>query len=390
MSLAGSVAHGFEAVTDAFLENSAQRGEVGAAFCAYVDGERVADLWGGEARPGVLWEADTPVVVFSTTKGATALTVQALVDRGALDIDAAVASYWPEFAANGKSEITVRHILTHTSGAVDFPGYLDVLGDLGWWTDLDRIAADFARSEPAWEPGSTHGYHGASFGLLLGEIVRRATGTSLGRTFRDLIGDPLGLDFWIGLPAEHHDRVALLRDAPPPEDPAVAAYLSLFTPDTLTGRAHLFGPGGVTHIAEGCNLPPFWAAEFPSGGGIASARSLAAMYDLLVRGGEHDGVQIVSEASIVAHTTERVAGPDLVLLFDTRFGLGYQRPTPFLYLGPGDAAFGHGGLGGSLGFADPERGVAVGYTMNQLGFVGPGEVTRATALVEALYTSLDA
>ena len=388
MAPRGTVAPGYEVVQAAFEENFAQRGEAGAAFCAYRDGERVVDLWGGEARPGIPWESDTMAVVFSSTKGATSLTVQALVAQGAIDIAAPVASYWPEFAANGKAGITVRQILTHTSGVIDFPGYLEILGDLEWWTDLDRIAADFARSEPAWEPGSGHGYHGASFGLLLGEIVRRATGATLGTTFREIVRDPLGLDFWIGLPPEHHDRVALLRDAAPTEDPMVAAYLSLFSPETLTGRAHLVGPGGFAAIGEDFNLPPFWQAEFPSGGGIAGARGLAGMYDLLARGGEREGVRVVSEASIAAHTVEQVSGADKVLLFDTRFGLGYQLPTSFLYLGPGRSAFGHGGLGGSLGFADPEHRVAVGYVMNQLGYSNPGEVTRASALVEALYSCL--
>ena len=168
----------------------------------------------------------------------------------------------------------------------------------------------------------------------------------------------------------------------------VAAYLSLFSPDTLTGRAHLAGPNGFTSVGEEFNVPEFWETEFPSGGGIASARGLAGMYDLLARGGERDGIRVVSAESIGAHTTEQVSGPDKVLLFDTRFGLGYQLPTSFLYLGPGPAAFGHGGLGGSLGFADPEHRVAAGYVMNQLRYVNPGETTRVAALVEALYSCL--
>jgi CubicO group peptidase (beta-lactamase class C family) len=384
----GTVAEGFAAVADAFEENFAGRGEFGAAFCASVAGRRVADLWGGEARPGTPWECDTPVVVFSTTKGATALVVQALAEQGAIDVDTPVAAYWPEFAARGKAEITLRQVLTHTSGVVDFPRYTEVVDDLAWWLDPDRIAADFARADPAWDPGSAHGYHGASFGLLLGEVVRRATGATLGSHFRRLVADPLGLDFWIGLPREHADGVAFLKDAPAPEDPVLAAYLSLFTPETLTGRAHLIGKSGVFDLADGFNEPGFWEAEFPSGGGIATARGVAGMYEVLARGGNSNGVAVVSEESIAAHSAQQVAGPDLVLLFETRFGLGYQRPTEFVEFGPNDAAFGHGGMGGSLGFADPDREVAVGYVMNQMRFPAPGETTRARALVDALYSCL--
>jgi CubicO group peptidase (beta-lactamase class C family) len=381
----GMTAPGFEGVLEAFRENFDRRGEAGASFCAFADGRLVVDLWGGEARPGVPWERDTVAPVFSSSKGVTALTLQALADRGELDVALPVASYWPEFAAAGKGEITVRHVLTHTSGVIDFPGYRRVIDDPTWWQDPDRIAADFASGRPAWEPGSAHGYHGVSFGLILGEVVRRATASTLGEAFRELIGDPLDLDVWIGLPDVHATRVALLRDAPPVSDPLTAAYLSLFTQDTLTARAHFCDERGIGSLSETFNDPGFWRVEFPSGGAIASARGLAGMYRALAAGGSHNGTRIVSEASVRDWSAEAVRGPDLVLMLETSFGLGYQLPTPFIALAPADEAFGHGGLGGSLGFADPARNLAAAYVMNQLRFPSTTEITRAQALTEALY-----
>jgi len=384
----GTLAPGFEPVGEAFAANFAERGEVGASFCTYAEGRPVADLWAGEARPGVPWEEGTMAVVFSTGKGPTTLTIQALVEQGALDIEAPVSAYWPEFAAGGKEAITLRHVLTHTSGVIDFPGYQAVIGDEAWWRDLDAIAASFATASPAWPPGTAHGYHGVSFGLLLGEVVRRATGRTLGTALAELVAGPLGVDFHIGLPAAGHDRVALLVDSPPVTGPVMTAYLSLFNPETLTGRAHFCGDGGITGVGGLFNREGMWSCEFPSGGGIGNARALATMYDALANGGARQGRRIVSERSVGLFTTETRSGPDLVLLYDTRYGLGYQLPTPFADLGPSPTAFGHGGLGGSVGFADPARRVAVGYVANQLRFPAPGEATRVGALTDALYACL--
>jgi CubicO group peptidase (beta-lactamase class C family) len=384
----GTVAPGFESVRDAFAANFTERGEVGAAFAGFVEGRTVADLWAGEARPGMPWQEDTIAVVFSSTKGPATLTIQALAEQGALNLEAPVASYWPGFAAEGKANITLRHLLTHTSGVIDFPGYRAVVDDPAWWLDLDAIAASFATASPAWEPGTAHGYQGVSFGLLLGEVVRRATGRTLGTAFADLVAEPLGLDFHIGLPVAEHGRVARLLDHPPIIDPVMAAYLSLFNPATLTGRAHLCGEDGFTHIGGRFNRPEMWPAEFPSGGGIGSARALAAMYDALANGGISRERRIVSEESVARYASETRNGRDLVLLFDTRYGLGYQLPTPFADFGPSPSAFGHGGLGGSMGFADPVHRVAAGYVPNQLLFPAPGEVTRGGALAAALYACL--
>jgi CubicO group peptidase (beta-lactamase class C family) len=384
----GLLARGFEPVAEAFAANFASRGEVGAAFAAFVEHLPVVDLWAGEARPGVPWDDGTMVGVFSTTKGATTLTIQILAEQGLLDIARPVAAYWPEFAAAGKGGITLRQVLTHSSGVIDFPGYEAVVGDTSWWRDLDAVASSFAVASPAWEPGTAHGYHGVSFGLLLGELVRRATGATLGTAFAQLVAGPLGIDFYIGLPPALNDRVALLIDAPPAAHPVLAAYLAQFHPGTLTGRAHFVTHSGVTRLADLFNREDMWPAEFPSGGGIASARALATMYDALANGGTRREVRLVSEESLARHTTEARRGPDLVLLYETRYGLGYQLPIPVADFGPSPAAFGHGGLGGSVGFADPAHRVAVGYVANQLRYTPPGEVTRAGALIDALYGCL--
>lgn len=220
-------------------------------------------------------------------------------------------------------------------------------------------------------------------------MVRRATGRTLGAAFAQLIARPLGLDFHLGLPAAERLRVARLLDHPPITNPAMAAYLSLFNPGTLTGRAHLCGEEGFTHIGRQFNREELWAAEFPSGGGIGTARALAGLYEPLANGGVGRGRQVVPEASIARYSAEARHGPDLVLLFDTRYGLGYQLPTPFADFGLSPSAFGHGGLGGSMGFADPAHRVAAAYVPNQLLFPGPGEVTRGGALAAALYACLD-
>lgn len=377
------VVAGYEKVAAAFENNFSASGEVGAGFCAYVGGERVVDLWGGTARPGIGWGPDTMAVVFSTTKGATAAAIQRLVASGALDVHRTVASYWPEFGSNDKSEITLEHILTHTSGVVTIPDYVDFVGDLDWWLDLDLIAAAMESTTPLWQPGTAHGYHATTFGFILNEVTRRATGRTIGAVLADEIAGPLGLDFHIGLDTGD-ERVAELLDAPPPSDPMVAMYLEMFTPDHLAGQAHLVGRSGLSQVAENFNDPSAWRIEFPSGGGIASARGVAGLYNSLISGGSTFDLETTLE-----HARERVRGPDLVLLYETAFGLGYQRPTSFVRFAPdAPSAFGHGGLGGSGGFADPDRGVAAGYVMNQIDFPTLEAPTRMGALVSALYGCL--
>ncbi|MGH9013346.1 MAG: serine hydrolase domain-containing protein, partial [Acidimicrobiia bacterium] len=280
-SIDGSVEAGFERVREAFAGNFTDGPEVGAAFAAYVEGRKVVDLWGGEARTGAPWRADTLGALWSATKGVTALCVQVVVERGELDLDAPVASYWPEFAAAGKEAVTTRHVLTHTAGMPTWDGYRELvtLADPAGWGRTEAIAAALAAAPPLWEPGRRLGYHAFTYGWLLGEIVRRVTGEPLGAWFRANVAAPLGLDLWIGLPPEHHRRVADLLPALP-ADPALALLIAEATrPDALTGRALLVGEhGGVDGAASVANDARFRAAEIPGGGGIGDARSLARLY----------------------------------------------------------------------------------------------------------------
>jgi CubicO group peptidase (beta-lactamase class C family) len=382
--IGGEVASGFERVRDAFERNFTDHGDVGAACSVYLDGEPVVDLWGGladrdEARP---WEHDTLALVFSSTKGVTAVCVHRLVERGEIDLDAPVAFYWPEFAARGKGDIPVRWILTHQAGLAAVEGDLTLEEVYAW----QPVCAAIAAQEPNWTPGTTHGYHARSYGWILGELVRRVTGESLGRFFAREIAAPLDLDFHIGLPAEREKRVARLYPAPEPVDPqALALREQLMGPDTLLGRV-LEGPSQLFSYGDMWNTRALREAEMPSSNGIGGARDLARMYAALVGG--VDGVRLLAPKTVEDVTRIQVEGPDAVIQMPTRFGLGFMLP-PTLGLACPPHSFGHPGAGGSLGFADPQRHLGFGYVMNQMQLGLTGDA-RATSLVEAVYTSLDA
>lgn len=383
----GTVAPGFERVRDAFEENFSTRGEVGAAFSAYVDGREVANLWGGEARPGLPWTDRTMIVAASVAKGFTAFIIQRLADQGKLDIDAPVSAYWPEFAANGKDKVRISMVLDHTAGLPYVPDHASValLERPATLRDLDRIASALAAAPLVWEPGTQHGYHSITYGWILGEIVRRVTGKTLGTYLRDEIARPLDLDYWIGLPASEHDRVAHIQIDPVMDSDLVAAIVNASTP---LGKTLFVGDKRVGEAFKTCNDPDFWSAEVPAAGGIGSARGVARLYALLARGGELDGERLVSPSSIERFQRERLRAHDMLWNVPRRLGLGYMRPTPEFPMGPSDEAFGHAGLGGSIGFADPSRKVGFGYVMSQLVF-GNGVDARAHALAGALYASLD-
>lgn len=375
----GNVEAGFETMASAFAVNFAEHGEVGAACCVYVDGRRVVDLWGGVASPeqGRAWEADTPVIVFSSTKGATALCVNRLVERGELDLDAPIADYWPDFAAQGKQSVPLRWALSHRVGvpAVDAPVTLDDV--VGW----DGVVAAVARQRPEWEPGSAHGYHARTFGWMLGEVVRRVSGRSIGGFFSEEVARPLGLDWWIGLPPAAEARIATILGPEPPADPAVRELMDqMMGPGTLLGRV-LSGPSNLFAYDDRWNTRPYLAAEMPSSNGVASARAIARMYAAAI--GEVDGVRLLEASTVELARTVQSDGTDRVLGLPTRFGLGFALP-PMLGAPCPAGAFGHPGAGGSLGFADPERGVAFGYVMNQMKLGLAGD-ERSEGLVKALY-----
>lgn len=383
-SVDGTVERGFEPVRDAFVRNFADRGELGAAIGVYHRGRCVVDLWGGIAdrESGRPWRRDTLGIVFSATKGVTATVVHRLVERGLLSLDAPVATYWPEFAAAGKESITLRDVLTHRAGLAAIEGTLTLDEVLAW----HPVCAAIARQAPDPATRERHGYHVRSYGWILGEVVRRATGRSLGRVFAEEIAKPLGLELWIGLPEAHEPRVATLYAAPEPSDPQQRALRDrLLGPDTLLGRA-LAGPSNLFQYGPMWNTRPLRAAEMPSSNGIGDARSLAKLYAATV--GEIDGTRLLSRATLAEAAREHVAGSDAVIFVPTRFGLGYMLP-PTLSPACPDGTFGHPGAGGSLAFADPARELGFGYVMNQMQLGLTGD-ERAAALVAATYESLGA
>lgn len=384
MNIDGTCDPRFNPVRDAFRENFASRGELGAAVAVTIDGKTVVDLWGGVADrvSGRPWMHDTLVVVFSCTKAATALCAHLLVARGELDLDAPVARYWPEFAAADKETIPVRMLLNHRSGvaAIDEPLPVGALYD--WAT----MTAALAAQAPHWEPGSAHGYHAVTFGWLVGEVVRRISGKSLGAFFRDEVAGPLGLDFWIGLPETFTARVAPVRMAPLTGE-TTPILLAMADRSTLTSKAFMNPPGLMT--ARQVNARAFHAAEVQAANGVATARALAGMYTPLACGGHRGAVELVDRDTLRAMATVESAGDDRVLLIPTRFAAGFMktidnRPRDSAILGPNPAAFGHGGAGGSLGMADPTARVAIGYVMNQLG-TGVLLNARGQTLVDTVY-----
>ncbi|CAL9536949.1 beta-lactamase family protein [Streptomyces tendae] len=384
----GEVAAGFEPVREAFAANFAQHGDIGAAVCVYQYGRPVVDLWGGFADPETdrSWTRDTLQLVYSATKGATATAAHMLAERGALDLDAPVAKYWPEFAANGKADIPVRWLLSHQAGLITLDQPVPLNEALAW----HPMAAALAAQRPQWTPGTAHGYHGRTWGWLVGEVIRRVSGRTPGRFFADEIAAPLGLDFFIGLPADQRDRVSRMVYQRPAIDlttvPAesvpeelreqVAAWQD---PESLSNRAYaVTDPAAIDF-----DSPEVQAAELPASNGIGTAHALARMYAALI--GEVDGVRLLTSETLASAAKEQASGKDQVMLIPSRFSSGYMLPTetnPMI----GPNSFGHTGRGGSLGFADPEQGIAFGYAMNNI--IGGLDDLRATSLVDAVRKSL--
>ena len=379
----GFVARGFEPVREAFARNFAQHGEIGAACCVYLRGEPVVDIHGGlaDAATGRPWQADTLQLVFSATKGVTAACVLMLVERGAIDLDAPVARYWPEFAAGGKESIPVRWLLSHRAGLAAIEGDFTLEQALSW----DPVVTALAAQAPLWEPGTKHGYHLRSYGWLLGELVRRVDGRTVGRFLADEIAGPLGLDLWIGLPAEQEQRVSRIVPPAPPAPDVQEMMARLFAPDTVAGRA-FSGPSNLFHYDDMWNRRELHAAELPSSNGIATARALARLYAALV--GEVDGIRLLRPGTVAAACATQSEGGDAVLYLPTRFGLGFMLP-PALCPSAGGSAFGHPGAGGSLALGDPERGVGFAYVMNRMSLATAGD-PRADGLVAALGRCLNA
>ena len=375
----------FKGVAEAFVENFEKRDEVGANVCITLEGKTVVDLWGGrKKRDGEAWEKDTMSIVFSCTKGATALAAHMLADRGKLDLDAKVTDYWPEYGANGKEETLVSMMLDHSAGV---PHVRPKVKDGGYW-DYEYMRDLVAAETPFWEPGTRNGYHGVTFAWTVGEIVRRAAGKPLGAFFQEEIAKPLGLDFWIGLPEDKEPRVAGMIDAAIPAD----APLSRFTQAVMNdpqSASHLFllNGGGANFNSRECH-----AAEVGSANGITNGRGLAGMYQPLANGGG----QLVSADTL--NRMGRVAmatHDDATLLIPSRFALGFMKSMDNSKVPNAvnsscvmsEDAFGHVGMGGSIGFADPRAKMSFGYNMNRMGF-GILLNDRGQALVDAAYEAI--
>ena len=381
----GSVAPGFERVAEVMANGSrlqigdrerrADLGDGGGAFAACVGGEMVLDIWSGEASPGVPWAHDTRAVVMSATKGLSTMCVHILEDRGLVDLGERVATYWPEFGAAGKAGTTVRQLLSHQSGAIGVPDAHEMLAwDGRGWSDTEAIAAAIATSAPAWDPGTRHGYHGLTFGWLVGEVVRRVSGKSIGEFFHAEVAQPLAVACDIGTPRSALRSVATVREWPQRRAATSAAHAR---PDASTraGQSILAGPHGDLFVDEQgdprfatfMNTPAVLEAEIGSINATATARALARIYSALMTDGE-----LVTRPSVDRFREEQVNGRDAVMAAPTRWAVGYTRESPSLapglprQHGPNDRAFGHMGAGGQLAFADPERGVACGFVRNHL------------------------
>lgn len=369
--ISGFAAPGFEPVREVFEENFAEDLELGAGFSAILDGDLIIDLHGGYAdrRKTTPWSGQTIVPVYSTTKPIAALALAHVIEALPAGYDTAVADLWPEFAANGKGEVTIADLVSHQAG---LPGFVDPI-DPGLWLDPPACAAALAPLAPLWTPGTAHGYHPLTWGYLIGEIVRRIDGRSLGRVLREEIAGPAKIDFQIGTPAADHDRVAeIMRPRALPDlgeinDATKAAFLTKWaSPDR----------GGA-----------IWREiEIPSANGIGTAKAVTQLYGIYAHGGMLGDRRVISDAAFDALTQSRVKGQDLVLPYITEFAAGVMRNNLGLY-GPNPETLCHSGWGGSLALGDPALGLSAAYVMNRQSNSLQAD-PRATRLIQSLYGCL--
>lgn len=390
----------FESALNAFVDNFNTRGEIGASLCITLEGETVVDLWGGlakrpkEDQPGVPWEKDTVCVVFSSTKGATALCAHMLASRGLLDLDAPVTEYWPEYGHNDKQDTRVSMMLDHTAGMP--ANHIKVKP--GGSADFDYMVGLLEQEKPFWQPGTRQGYHGLTFAWTVGNIVRRVAGKPMGQFFAEEVAGPLGLDFRVGVPeADYPDTLKRIAPIIPasldPNRPKSKFQESIEQDAQSISALFLLNTGGMTF-----NDPVLQKAEVGSANGMTNGRGLANMYAPLALGGARDGVTLVDSPTLSRMARVSAAThDDATLRLPARFALGFMKSMDNRALDGkpyslesallGDAAFGHVGAGGSIGFADPKVGMSVGYTMNKQ---GPGLLLndRGQAVVDAAYQSI--
>ncbi len=369
--LSGHVSAGFEPVREAFEANFTEDSELGAGFSALIDGELVVDLHGGWADRAKTheWDSETIVPVYSTTKPIAAITLASIIAALPAGYETLVADVWSEFGVSGKDQITIAQMLSHQAG---LPGFIQPV-DPGLWLDPPACAAALAKLEPMWPPGRAHGYHPLSWGYLIGELVRRIDGRSLGTILREDIAGPAGIDFQIGTPEKDHARTAdimrprALAELGEINDATRAAFLTKWSAPNRGGA--------------------IWREiEIPSANGHGSAKAAAQMYGILANRGELNGTRMIPETSFDAMTESRTKGQDLVLPFVTEFAAGMMRNNLGIY-GPNPETLCHSGWGGSLALGDPDRKLSAAYVMNRQSNSLQGD-PRATRLVQALYGCL--
>ncbi len=372
----GTCHEDFAAVRDAFEANFSERGDVGASVAVTREGEYVVDLWGGhrDAAGSEPWQADTIVNVYSTTKTMAALCLLLLADRGEVNLYERVSKYWPRFAQNGKDGVEVRHFLSHSAGlsGLDEPVTADDLYD---W---EKIVGALERQAPWWPPGTASGYHAVTQGYLIGEVVRRISGQTLGTFFRREIAEPLGADFHIGTGPEYHDRIAEL--VPPPAGPASQA-----DPDSIAARTFRNPPVD----ARAAKTAGWRQAEIPAANGHGNARSVVRVQTAVANLGSAFGKRLLSEAGARAVFDEQINGTDLVLGVPVRFGMGYGLTSDVMPMGPNEHIAYWGGWGGSSIVVDQDARMCVSYVMNRMAPDLMGDV-RGFSLLQAAYASLAA
>ena len=368
----GTVEPGFEPVRDLMEQQFANGEHIGGGVSVYHRGRKVVDIWGGLAEDGTTrpWLADTMSVSYSTTKGLTATCLHVLADRGLVDYAAPVSKYWPEFAQNGKEKITVYHLLTHQSGMAPVPEGLYGADLLDW----ERVIHGLEQEAPAWVPGEYSGYHALTFGFLVGEVVRRVSGKSVGTFLRDEVTTPLGIndEMFIGAPESVESRIATLKSRIVVTPEMIAQYQAAQgTADAesaLRGRAMGMRPGAAPGENDNwLDTPAGHRAEVPAVSGIMTARALARMYACLANYGELDGVRLIGEATVRAASKQQTYRPDRILVMPIGWAMGYMTGgTEGWPQGPRVTAFGHAGFGGSIGFADPEIQMGFGFVTNAM------------------------
>jgi CubicO group peptidase (beta-lactamase class C family) len=371
MYIAGYCEPEFDAVRIEFERNFAERNETGAACCVFYHGQKVVDLWGGQRSPGSDWQADTLTLTFSVTKGMAAAAMVVAHSRGWFELDAPVAEYWPEFAQAGKERITVRQLLTHQAGLIS----LDESLTIETLADHDRLAHTLARQKPAWQPGTRHGYHTLTLGWYQSELLRRVDpqGRTIGQFFQEEIAGPLGVHFYIGLPAHVSEdqlaftagfhRLELLRHL---GDMPIAMVLAGLWPSSLVARSvNLLRLNNPAQLGS----PEYRRLEIPAANGFGQARAIAKIYSVLAGEGHELGISSDTRRELLAPATSPLSeSTDTVLKIDTKYGFGFSRPSLAMKFGSSASAFGCPGAGGCFGMADPAEQLSFAYVTNKMGF----------------------